>query len=76
VLHAPVPADGIKITLTVHGFKLAVLPLHPNRDALRPLQHNTWLFDAGILPWQGFRFASWIEDERIPTGTSNNRETA
>ncbi len=68
VLHAPVPADGIKIILTVDGFKLRVLPLHPNRDGLRPTQGDTLLFDAGILPWQGFRFTS----EVLP----NPRETA
>lgn len=58
VLNARVPADGIKIIIDVHGFKLDVFPLHPNRDALRRLQRDTWKFEAGILPWQGFRFTA------------------
>lgn len=62
VLNAPVPADGIKITLNVDGFQLAVLPLHPNRLALRNPQPDTWQFDDGILPWQGFRFTAHPRD--------------
>lgn len=58
VLSAPVPADGIKIILNVEGFELTVIPLHPDPDALRHPQPDTWRFDAGILPWQGFRFRS------------------
>jgi hypothetical protein len=60
ILSATGPADGIKIIVSVRGFKLTVVPLHPNRDALRHPQEDTWLFDAGILPWQSFRFTSEI----------------
>src|ERR1700731_4781670 len=68
ILNALVPADGIRITLNVDGFKLGVVPLHPNPDKLKPLPPDTWLFDAGILPWQGFRFTSAV----LP----NTQETA
>lgn len=63
VLNALAPADGIKITLNlnVEGFKLGVLALHPNPGALRHPQPDMWLFDAGILPWQGFQFTSAAE---------------
>jgi hypothetical protein len=58
VLTAPVPADGIRIVTNIVGFKLAVLPLHPNHQSLRNPQRDTWEFDAGILPYQGFRLTA------------------
>jgi hypothetical protein len=64
VLNAPVPADGIKIILNVDGLNMAVVPLHPERNALSHPQPDTWRFDAGLLPWQGFRFTADVEDER------------
>ena len=61
ILSAPNPADGIIITIAVDGFRLNVVPLHPDRKALHHQQgSNTWEFHAGILPWQGFRFTSQI----------------
>jgi hypothetical protein len=58
VLSATVPADGIKIIVKVAGFKLIVVPLHPDHEALRNPQDDTWLFEAGILPFQSFRFTA------------------
>jgi hypothetical protein len=58
VLSAPVPADGIRIIINVHGFSLTVVPLHPDREALQKPQTDTWRFDAAILPWQSFRFTA------------------
>ncbi len=58
VLTAFVPADGIRIIISVSGFKLTVVPLHPHREALLHPQADTWTFDAGILPFQSFRLAS------------------
>lgn len=60
VLSSSVPADGIKIIITVTGFRLTVVPLHPHRKGLRSIGFDTWQFDDGILPWQGFRFVSEI----------------
>ncbi len=60
VLNATAPADGIKIITRVNGFKLFVVPLHPDAEALRHPQPDTWQFDAGILPWQGFRFIAEV----------------
>jgi hypothetical protein len=56
VLNALVPADGIKIIIDVQRFNLEVFPLHPN--PLHRLQSDTWKCEAGILPWQGFRFTA------------------
>jgi hypothetical protein len=64
VLTALVPADGIKIIITVDGFKLTVVPLHPHREALLHPQEDTWTFDAGILPYQSFRLASEFSTEQ------------
>jgi hypothetical protein len=58
VLSAPVPADGIRIITAVEGFRLTVVPLHPDHEALRNPQRDTWEFDAALLPWQGFRFTA------------------
>jgi hypothetical protein len=58
VLSAPHPADGMKIIIGVEGFRLTVVPLHPDRGALRNPQRDTWEFDAALLPWQGFRFTA------------------
>jgi hypothetical protein len=73
VLSSPVPADGIKIRINVEKFKLYAVPLHPNgREGLRQISDDTWQFDAGILPWQGFRFVSESVDlpGSSPTATS------
>ncbi|HEV3114260.1 MAG TPA: hypothetical protein VGY99_27555, partial [Candidatus Binataceae bacterium] len=58
VLIATAPADGITIITNIDGFNLDVAALHPDREALHNTQHGKWQFDAGILPWQGFRFIS------------------
>jgi hypothetical protein len=60
VLHATTPAAGIEITTDVKGFKLSVIALHPNRQALTrsAADENVWKFDRGILPWQGFELRS------------------
>jgi hypothetical protein len=63
VLTSATPADGIRITINVDGFRMAVVPLHPDGEKLRNPQRDTWVFDAGILPWQGFRFTSEISTD-------------
>jgi hypothetical protein len=60
ILNATVPADGIRIMLNVDGFQLGVVPLHPVPDVLKPLPPDTWLCEAGILPWQGFQFTAEV----------------
>jgi hypothetical protein len=63
ILHAPVPADGIKIIVRgVTGFKLNVRPLHPaGRELDHSGQADTWEFHCGILPWQGFRLMTEVD---------------
>jgi hypothetical protein len=63
VLTSATPADGIRITINVDGFRMAVVPLHSDGEKLRNPQRDTWVFDAGILPWQGFRFTSEISTD-------------
>lgn len=46
ILSAPVPADGIKIIVNVHGFNLNVVALHPDREAMNHPQADTWEFRA------------------------------
>jgi hypothetical protein len=65
VLSATVPADGIKIIVKVAGFKLTVVPLHPDREALSNPQDDTWQFEAGILPFQSFRFTSTVPAAKV-----------
>ncbi len=57
VLYATTPAAGIRITIAGDHFPFTVIPLHPNRGALRR-EGNDWFFDHGILPWQGFQLRS------------------
>jgi hypothetical protein len=57
VLYATTPAAGIRITTAGDDFAFTVIPLHPNREALRH-EGSDWFFDYGILPWQGFQLRS------------------
>ena len=56
VLSATTPADGIRIIINAEGFEMNVDPLHPDKEKIYHPQRDTWRFEAGILPWQGFRF--------------------
>jgi hypothetical protein len=66
VLYATAPADGIDITVKSdeNEIKFRVIPLHPNRNALKPdsvsgvSPSGEWHFESGILPWQGFQLKS------------------
>jgi hypothetical protein len=58
VLTTPVPTYGIDIISHAVGFKLSVVALHPDTEALLPLPGNRWEFRAAMLPWQGFRFVA------------------
>jgi hypothetical protein len=64
VLYATAPADGIKIVVSGDQLHLEVFPLHPNRTALRRPSSNTWQFECGILPWQGFQLRCAIAAAR------------
>lgn len=58
VLVASAPADGIRIKARGRNVTFQVIPFHPHRNDLANPGPGEWVFDRGMLPWQGVEIRS------------------